>query len=296
MSKVIPHNGLLEVTHDRSQDFDHRRFWPVKRQLFGGTNALPGLPQTLGRTPVCINNQEDSDFCTGFEISEAIGNQIGISMSPEAQVALEGKIAGSPILSGTDPKTALSSGLLGAYPKTAVPFTFQTNGWTEPAQWQSYPLNFFNYIPNGRASYYAINATSGFDMFDLLKLSLWDAKQDIVPGFTGIMAFGFWYESWNEVTANGIVPELKPNEPSITRHAYGFIDWKTISGVEYLVAQLSQGNDFGDNGLLYFSRTNINTAWANMVQNGTSLNIYRNTNPSFWTSISFTVLHIIGIL
>lgn len=296
MNKVTPHNGVLPITHDRSFDFDHRQFWPVKRQLFGTTNKLPGLPATLGRTPVCINDQEISDFCTGFAVSEAIGNQLGIPMSPETQVALEGKIAGAPIFSGIDPKTALSSGFQGAYPKISSPFTFQNNGWLTPAEWQLYPANFFNFVPNGRASYYAINPTSGFDMYDLVKLSLWDAKQDVVPGFTGIICFGQWYESFNNAKPDGIAPELQPNEQPITRHAYGFIDWKTINGTEYIVAQLSQGINFGDNGLLYFSRTNINAAWANMAQNATGLYIYRNQNPSFWTSLSFSILHALGVL
>lgn len=302
MPKVTPHNGLKPIQHDISQDFNHKRFWPIRRQMFGATNALPGLPKTLGRTPVCINDQRTSDFCTGFEISEAIGNQIGVSMSPEAQVALEGKIAGSPIFGGTDPKTALSSGLQmqngGAYPKTSVPFIFETNGWQLPAEWQTYPLNFFTSPPNGRASYYSITPVNGLDMYDTMKLALWDAEQDLVKGFTNIMAFGYWYESWNNVGVDGIAPELQPNEQPITRHAYGYFDWKvvTINNIEYLCAQLSQGENFGDKGILYFSRSNINTAWANMVQNGTALYIYRNTNPSFWTSLSFSVLHALGMI
>lgn len=289
------HNGLRPILHDRSRDFDHRRFWPIKRQLFGATNALPGLPVTLGNIPVAINDQQASDFCTAFEVSEAISNQCGIQMSPEAQTAIEGKIAGAPIFGGTDPKTALSGGLLGAFPSPA-PLSFATNGWQEPAEWQLYPTNFFANIPNGRPSYYAIVITSGLDVYDNIKLALWDAKQDPAPGFTPTVNMGFWFNTFNQVGADGIVPQLQPNELPITRHAYGYIDYKTINGTEYLVAQLSQGVEFGDKGLLYFSRGNVNQAWQNMVANGIGLYIFRSKNPSFWTSLSFTILHSIGLI
>lgn len=298
MQGVPVHNGLRPISHDTSRDFNHKKFWPVTRQLFGSANALPGLASTLGRTPVCINDQGSSNFCTGFEVSEAIGNQLGIPMSPETQVALEGKIAGAPILVGTDPKTALSSGLLGAFAKTATPLTFANQGWTTPAEWQMYPLNFFASVPNGRPSYYAVTFgdPGDMDVYDSVKLALNDAKQDPVPGFSGVLAFGFWYKTFNQVGSNGIIPALQPNELPITRHAYGFIDWKTINGVEYLVAQLSQGEEFGDKGLCYFTRENMNQAWQNPATNAIGLYIYRNTNPSFWTSFSFNILHTLGII
>ena len=293
---VNPRTGLRPTTHNRLKDFDHKKFWPVKRLLFGST-ALPGLPPTLGRTPICINDQQESNFCTGFAISEAIGNQVGIPMAPEAQVALEGKIAGQPIYGGTDPKTAMESGLVGAMAKSICPYTFANNGWTSPAQWQNYN-NFLVSFLYPRASYYSVTqGGDALDVFDSIKLALWDSKDDAINnGFPPVICMGYWYQSWNGITSNGIVPELQAGESPITRHCYLFIDWKNINGVEYLVAQLSQGIENGDKGLYYFSRANVNRSWQNIVPSGLALYIYRSKNPSFWSAAVFNILKVLNLI
>lgn len=300
MTGVSVHNGLRRISHDTRYDFNHKRFWPIKRQLFGATNILPGLPTTLGRIPVCINDQGISDYCTAFAVSEAIGNQTGVPMAPEAQTAIEGKIDGAPIFGGTSPHTALTGGVTAAVPKTLCFFTFQQNGWQLPAEWGQYPTDpSVLGASNKRSSYYSVTFGGPDDMsaFDSIKLALWDAKNDVPPNmpnaFTSVVAFGFWYAEWNGAGSDGIAPQQVT--PAITRHAYLFIDWITINGVDYLIAQLSQGTGFGKGGLVLFTRAEVNAAWSNPVQNGIGMYIFRSKDPNFWTSLTFNILSIFNL-
>lgn len=80
-------------------------------------------------------------------------------------------------------------------------------------------------------------------------------------------AFGRWFSEWTD-PAKDIVPTHYDN--FVGWHAYLFIDWCIIDGIEYLIAQNSYGPDAGDNGFLYFPREVVNREFA---LRGTALKI-----------------------
>lgn len=262
MSRVYIHDGLKPLTYDK-RDFNHAK-------LFGGIkNDLPGLPKEgLGRKPISIKDQEDSNYCTAFTVSEASEYQEGVELSPEYQTAKVGQIVGQPIFNGAQPRDAMKSATVyGSLEKSVSPYIFQNDGWQYPAQYQSY--NTFldeDAKVHKKGSYFSVTWgwPDDLDPFDSARLALWQAKNE--KGV--VMVFGLWYGEFNN-PENGIVPV--PVKPFITRHAYIVYDWCEKNGIIYLKAQLSQGKDFGDEGTLYMSREAFN---ASLIDRGAGTGMY----------------------
>lgn len=245
------------------------------RKVFSHSRSFQGIaaiPSTLGRSPLYLRDQKTSNFCTSAARSVAGSYLFGRDMSFEYQTAKEGQVAGAPIFNGADPaKADTASEEYGFLPSEQSPLSFALNGWQTPAEWQQYPS-----VLDGQA---AVN--TGFTPYNVYP-DYDSIKAALISGQTDnsvVIANGYWFASWNQ-SMGGIIPT--PADSPITRHSYLFIDFKTFpDGVERLVAQLSQGNDFGDDGLLYFSKDAVNTAFKNPMLNGLGCTIYRksSTNP-----------------
>lgn len=273
MSTVRPNSGLNKINHDRSKDWSHKK-------NFGSTNTA-NLPSTLGRIRMAIEDQDfpvPTDFCTGYSKSKALAYMRGIEMSPEWQVAIEGKYLGEPILDGADPKSAMDAAVLnGALPKQFAHLSLEKDGAIKISDWRNWgnelaPIA----LPQAPSGWYAVADDDG-DTFDDIRIALYKAwtAEDRAP----VMADGEWFREWNDAANNphagGYMPA--PITDPIALHDYLFIDWITIQGTPYLVAHLSQGTDFGDKGFLYFDRPTINMIWSQqrMLKNGTGLYIFR---------------------
>lgn len=268
--------NLQPIQHDRSRDYSHFR-------NFGSSALL--LPQNgLGRSPVSIKDQGDTQYCTGFTIAEVIENQVGIEMSPAYQVAKEGELKGSPILFGADPLTALKSGkIYGALPETSSPFSFAKNGvempalymnWDKRTDWIAYQYR--------RPSFYSVTqgTPNDFDIFDSIRLALWDARTDKAP----VIAAGFWYNEFQNIGRDGIagIPRTRP----ITRHMYTILDWKFVENEPRLIVLSHQGTTYGDNGIVYLGRDAINQAYNNFEENGLGLYLYRSTQAPIFERLN----------
>lgn len=86
------------------------------------------------------------------------------------------------------------------------------------------------------------------DHFDSIRTALLNGqtKNQVV------MAFGTWCDGWLET----IIPTTQTSV--VGYHAYLFIDFDTLDGVEYLVARNSYGETIGDKGFQYFPRETVN--------------------------------------
>lgn len=276
---IKPSDSCLPISHDVSKDWSHYRYF--SKRLFGGLTFPDFMLDIQG-----IKDQKDSDFCTAFCTSEAIGNQVGIPMSAEYQTAQIGKLAGAPIFGGADPKLALKAGTIGCLPQTNSPFSFERDGFQTPALWQSYNANLDPIAAlYKRAGWYNVlfGGPNDYDAYDMTCLALNDARADNAP----IMGFGFWYNEWTEAANNpackGIMPV--PTTP-VSRHAYlSAVGLQTIGGEQKIVAQLSQGEDFGDKGLCYYGRDAWNAAWQDPVKNQIGMYIYRSKNPPIFNLV-----------
>lgn len=272
MTNVPIQSGLKPISHDRSKDWSHKKVFGWHKKLFG---AALSIPKTLGRSRLPVEDQEESNFCTGYGTSKANGYRLAQDFSPEFQVAMIGAYAGSPIINGTDPKTAMDACVLnGSLLKYLSPFSLARNGAEFIAEYLNWPQKLINQAPaEAPAGWFSVVDDPQADIFDDIREALILAKED-----NGVvMAFGNWYNEFNaaanDPSKKGMMPV--PTTPRITLHNYLYIDFDTIDGVEVIVAQLSQGTGYGDGGYCYFTRADINAIWATMLQDGTGLYIFR---------------------
>ncbi len=263
---MIRPQRLEGIRHDTKRDY-------YKTYTYGSL-ALP--KQGLGRKPLSIKDQGDSLYCTAYTISEAIENQTGILMSPEYQVAKEGQIAGAPIFSGIDPLVALKSGrVYGALPQVQSPYTFSKDGWQKPALWQNYVPEFDTFASSfKRPSFYSVTAGNPQDMdtYSAIQLALWDAREDKAP----IMAFGYWYDEWQHIGPDGVLP--MPTKRPVSRHAYTLLDWCERGAV----VLSHQGKGYGDGGIAYMPENVVNEVFFNLKENALGLYIYRSTAAPYF--------------
>lgn len=267
---------LRKIPYD-ARDYSHEK-------TFG---TVAALPSTLGRTPPRIKDQGTTSYCTAFATTSASEWQEGIELAEEYTTAKEGEIQGTPIYNGTDPRTALTSGTKYGYlAKEQSPLFFARDGWTAPAIWQNYPPKLDGQaITHRKDSYYSVTKT-----YAGIKQALYQAKEE-----DGVVIIcGRWFAEWNN-PIGGIVPT--PGSTYITLHAYIAYDWIMCSdGVERLKCQLSQGNGFGDSGVLYLSKECVDATFGNAWA-GTGAYIFRDANGQSNVAIQVDIYtQLIGLL
>lgn len=225
-------------------------------------------PLTLGRAARYVRDQKTTNYCTAAARSLAGSFLYGKEMSFEYMTAKEGEIAGQPIFNGSDPGTAdLAIPRYGFLPMELSPFSFATNGWATPAIWQNYPPELDGIaILNCPGTPY--NVYPDYQSIKAALVAAADQGEDAI-----VVANGFWYNEWNyPVNGQIVVPFTSP----MTRHSYTFIDYRTFpDGIERLVAQLSQGRDFGEDGLVYMDEATVNKAFKYPSLNGLGCTISR---------------------
>ncbi len=271
-------SGCLPLSPDRRDDnFSHSRF-------FGAVSPTQ-LPKTLGRKPLKIVNQGQTQFCTAAGTSSASEYQEGIPLSFEFQVAAISRMSGYPITSGADPRMALKAAVAyGSLAETLSNLHLDTNSPEVIANYQAWPEQAWrNAQKHLKAAFFKVDGP--YDAFDAIRVALWQGATDN----SVVIAFGKWFSEWSQP-----VPSFPRNLTGY--HCFVFIDFVTINGIEYLVAQNSYGDDFGDHGLQYFSRDTINEAWKDVGNDGTGLYIFRDANPNDIQTLKDQQLSLLQIL
>ncbi len=250
----VPIQNLKRFSHKAT--FSHRKTF--------GTALAPLAPlATLGRQIRYIRDQQNSNYCTAAARSAAGSYLWGLDMSFEYQTAKEGQVAGAPIFQGADPAAAdRASEEYGFLLELNCPLKFETNGWLQCADWTNYPAG----LDQQASAYTGFAPYNVYPDYDSIKEALLTGNDD--GGV--VIVNGFWYDNWQSGMSILPMPITK-----VTRHSYLIVDWKSIDGTEYLVAQLSQGTSWGDGGLLYMSKPVVNAAFAYPAFNGIGCTIYR---------------------
>ena len=130
-------------------------------------------------------------------------------------------------------------------------------------------------------SYFWVDGS--YDNFDNIRSTLYlNAKEK-----RSVLIGAEWHQEWSD-SKNGIIDDVNM-QSLFFGHAFKLYGWKEINNKPYLVAQLSNGKGFGDNGLFYFSRNVINSL---AFRYGAIT--FRDFDPELYKKIEWTILQILA--
>jgi hypothetical protein len=221
-----------------SKNFSHDK-------LFGTVSPLT-LPETLGRAKRPIENQGATLRCTAYASAVNGGYIWGEHFEPGWQADKITKIQGRNIDEyGADPNSAMKSQRDYGYAPSSDPVD-------EVA------------IDYRVAGYVKVDGV--YDIFDDIRSALYQAYNKETGRGAVVQAFGRFFNEWN----TSIIPQHYTSFAGY--HCWLFIDWVKYNGVDYLVAQNSYGQAYGEGGLHYFPREVVNREFT---ISGTTLKIVK---------------------
>lgn len=255
-----PRKYALRALPKDSRDFPHS-------QVFGSVSQ-DDLPKEdfLVAVPLEIKNQDinyPTDFCTAYAASSVAEDEDQVVFVPEWTFAqAKGLVAQS-----GEPDAYTEYGLdlrqickavqkKGFLPKNLDPFGCDTLKRPDrdllvmPENWGK--LKDYD-SPYKKPSYLVVDGR--YDTFDnfrsVMHMNLGE-RRSIITGC-------IWRETWSKAV-NGVVPKIY--EANGTGHALKICGQKTINGEIHLIAQLSDGTEFGDKGYFYFPREVVNKEFS----------------------------------
>lgn len=249
MKKIIT-CGLQKLPDD-TRDFEyHKVFGSLKKEY---------PDHFIVSEPLKIKDQGSSDFCTAFALSSVSEDQEKVEINPQFIFAMTRKIDNKGIESyGANLRDACKAVCkFGSIEEIYYPFP--DKDIEDPLE-RAYVANYKNWPDdvNSFAWEYAKNSffrvdKGPYDVFDNLRSALVMNKEYNRSIFTGCD----WYDEWTS-SKNGIISEDIPKK-LIGGHAFKIFGFTKIEDTEYLIAQLSNGEDIGDAGIFYFPRGIVNT-------------------------------------
>jgi len=223
-------------------------------QSFGAVD-LSQLPKDgIGRKPTKILNQFSSDFCTSFGSAAMRSFTEGVDLDPFWIWAKAAQIRGDWKQWGlTLPEIVDVLRKYGILEEAEQPLNLLSKDRDFLAQYSNYPdLTEKAKKHIGGARFWV---DGPYTFFDNCRSVLWQNRLDNLV----ILVGAEWHEEWS-FASNGIITVQNYNPKSQWfGHAFVFIDFKQINGEDFLIAQLSNGEEFGDKGLFYFSREVVNS-------------------------------------
>lgn len=236
----ITHGGLKPKTED-GRDFP-----------LGGVYGhidIKDVPNTdfIVVRPFAIKDQGDSDLCSSFAVTSVSEDQEGVELSPEYQFFCTKRITGEPEEWGADLRSACKSAVkYGSVAANDFPemkgrprdYILDSKNWRYGADMMARRYK--------KETYFEVTGNRQYDLFDKIRCALWQHKEDRSTIVTGAC----WRTAW--ITAPNAI--IKPDDGDGFGHAFKIFGQKVINGELYLVAQLSNGVEVGDQGLYYFSR------------------------------------------
>ena len=229
--------GLLPLKKD-SRDF-------TLGGVFG-ERVIPPNHDFMVAEPLVIKDQYDSDMCTAFACCAVSEDQENVLLSPEWFFAQVKKMKGNYKSWGADLRsvcrTACEAGFL---EKNYAKYDLIIRNRDFLADWENWPDNETDPLKHKKKSYFSVDIQG--DIFDSFRSALWEYKEKKCTILTGCL----WLKNWTN-SPEGIIPDGEGTP--IEGHAFKIFGQKNIRGKLYLVAQLSNGTDIGDNGIFYFSR------------------------------------------
>jgi hypothetical protein len=200
--------------------------------------------------PKGIKNQGNSDLCSGYAVTAVSVDQEGVELLPEYQFYKTKKISGDMEGWGADLRDACKSvvkyGSLPAQGYEKIKGLSRSRVVSDET-WEDAMDGIANLYK--KETYFSI--TGKYDTFDNIRLALWEN----IDRKSSIVTVAKWRTEWL-YAEGGIIPESYGNNGF--GHAFKIFGQKNINGQLYLVAQLSQGEEYGDKGIFYLSRSVVN--------------------------------------
>jgi hypothetical protein len=237
----------------RERGFSHKRYF--------GAPDIHQLPREgLRRPRRPVEDQIMTLRCTAYAGAVAQGYIHGLRFHPDWQAKKIGQKQRRHVDEyGADPKAAMSSLRDdGSLLRDMTPISLETHGAPASGQWSAYPDTLDVKAKDFRALAY-LGCDDAFDYFDDIRWALFKAYDPVTKKGAIVHAFGQWFSEWT-YAPQGIVQEGYTGFTGY--HAYLFVDWCTINGKLYLVAQNSAGIGTGDQGFLYFPREIVNREFS----------------------------------
>ena len=247
------------------------------------------IPDDFSLGKLKVKDQGSSDFCSGYAVTSASELQEDVELSPLWQFAKTKELTGDWKSWGVNLRDACKSAVkfgslpLNESPELAPDWVSQ-RVWDRDdiANWTTWPAELdFKAEKHKKASYFSVSKGGYKDLFDAVQGELWRNREDK----RGVVVGALWRPEW--ITAeSGVISQEYGKEGF--GHAFLFIGKKTINGVPYLVAHLSNG-DIGDNGEFYFSRNVVNKEigkYGAFMFNDLPADYYKKTYWSFWQKLT----------
>ena len=223
-------------------------------QSFGAVDLSQLPKEGIGRKPTKILNQFSSDFCTAFGSVAMRSFTEKVDLDPFWIWAKAAQIRGDWKQWGlTLPEIVDVLRKYGILEEAEQPLNLLSKDRDFLAQYSNYP-NLTEKAKKhiGGARFWV---DGPYTFFDNCRSVLWQNRLDNLV----ILVGAEWHEEWS-LASNGIITAQNYNPKSQWfGHAFVFIDFKQINGEDFLIAQLSNGEEFGDKGLFYFSREVVNS-------------------------------------
>lgn len=246
--------GLLELPDD-DRDFDLGAVFGFDEEMLGG------LPKEFIVPILYYHDQRGSDMCTGFSTAQSSEDQEGLPLHPEFQFMI-GKLTAwgwknhrqAIARWGNNMRDAVKGAVkYGSVPLKDYPeFVLGKRSRDFLTNWNNWPKEVWDEAKKYKKdSYFKVKPGKGLDMFDSLRLAIWnnkELKRTIVVGAK-------WRGTWNN-PSGGVIPKSYSSRG--TGHMFEIIGFKEIDGKDYLVIYFNYGKRKGDEGKLYFSRNVAN--------------------------------------
>ena len=272
-NKII--GGLKDTPKDK-RDFSYSK-------KFGSISPLELPKEFYVSQPLEIKNQFGSDFCVGFGTASVREDTELVILDPYFFWSQMAKIRGNWKEWGADLRLAAkTSTKIGIVKKQDQLNTLENKDRDFLANWENYPEELDEKAKEHIAmSYFWVDGS--YDNFDNIRSTLYlNAKEK-----RSVLIGAEWHQEWSD-SKNGIIDDVNM-QSLFFGHAFKLYGWKEINNKPYLVAQLSNGKGFGDNGLFYFSRNVINSL---AFRYGAIT--FRDFDPELYKKIEWTILQILA--
>lgn len=210
------------------------------------------IPDDFSLGKLKVKDQGNSDFCGAFATTSASELQEGVELNPLWQFAQIKKLMGEWESWGADLRQACASLVKAGSIREGLDEVLPTMESPRDtiANWKNWPDLSDEANKFRKQSYFSVSKGGYKDLFDAIQGEMWRNRESK----RGVIVGALWRPEW--ITAeNGVISQEYGKEGF--GHAFLFTGKKTIDGVPYLVAHLSNG-DIGDNGEFYFSRAVVN--------------------------------------